>query len=146
MATRATNQPSSASGIYLNAFFICQRIDGAPNGAITAHNISTSLTIHSTAPQMPPTQFNTPCIVTFTTDGGKQDYDVSVECQDPAGRTVQLFANQVQMSPGPGGGAMLANTIAIPVTQPGKYWLNLFIDTIMVSRLPLDFAYRQTAS
>src|SRR5579871_3674818 len=115
-------------GIYVNAFYICRQVDGKPNGAITAYDISTRLVVQSDAPQMPPAVWKCPCMVQFTTDGRKQEYDVSVQSEDTSGSVTQLFAHHIEVSPGNGGGAILANEISFPVSRPGRYWLNLLVD------------------
>jgi hypothetical protein len=92
-------------------------------------------------PQLGPAQFGTPCLVSFTTDGSKQKFDVSIECEDPTGQKHSLLFRSIQASPGIGGGAILAETLVLPISQSGKYWLNLFIDGTQISRRPLDITY-----
>jgi hypothetical protein len=129
--------------IYVSAFFVCERVDVAPNHNVTATNIASGVSIQTTAPQFPETNWTAPCYIRFTAEGEKKEFDVSVQSQDPAGTTATVLTQHVQVPPEPGGQVVVGNRITIRLKQVGLYWLDLLIDGDLVSRLPVTVTLRR---
>lgn len=146
----ANNSNAKGKEFYVNAFLVCQRINADSRGLITLEGIQDRILITGDAPQMPSAEFGTPCFIRITTKGNKPDYDVSVLCYSPDGSANTLLAQTVQVSPQPGGpsygGALIVNTLVLPLNSPGEYWLELVIDNKAMTRLALQVEYRRVAT
>jgi hypothetical protein len=137
---------TQTSGPYVNAFFLCHKLEAQPNGAVTAQGIQNRFKIESDLPELPPGTFIRPHIyIRFETGGhGQSAYTVRVDHEDSLGATKTLFTRNVAPSEGVDGGThLIERTTNIVLTHPGIHLLRLFVDGVEVSQSSFTVRYTQ---
>ncbi len=133
--------------IYLSAF-LCQEVLREKNSdVLTAIRISNAYTILATEVTVElgpglsvskqvylPVQFS--AVLSFYSDG-PVDFDVNLKGFDPDGLELELGEPYRCHSEGGASGHTLNNRITIPTSKPGEHRIDVYVDNVKVTTMPL---------
>jgi hypothetical protein len=68
--------------------------------------------------------------------------DLKVSIVHPNGSVQPEFEQSVDLNGGPAGGATLVIPLAIPLSDSGIYWANVFVNETPMARAPLQINYK----
>lgn len=143
---KATKQPKKRSrkklgGPFLAAAFFCEKVIEDEDGALSALRIVDACSIREVAAGDVP--FERPVIVSILalvilrSGDAAGPHELAVVPELPDGTRMDTESREVFLPEAPNGGTTMQFNVTFPAKQSGIFWLDVFLDGKLSTRMPL---------
>jgi hypothetical protein len=141
----ARSKKQHTGGPYLAAAVFCENVIQGADGALSAIRIVDRLTIliSADAPEDVPSEnkrltASLWALLSFKTGYSTGSHEVGLVLHSPSGKKQPLEKHQLTLSSEPHGGGNLKINMVIAIKQGGLFWIDVVLDGVVVTRMPLQ--------
>jgi len=130
-------------GPYLQAAFFCERLLEESDGVLSAIRIVDTITTQDdeSTPHPVMRPVNLTLFIAFKAGQARGAYDLTVAMEGPTERSsthpAERHTQTILFDGADHGGATIIMPVALIADQEGVYWFSVFLDDLVVTRLPL---------
>ncbi len=146
-----TKQPRKENvfqdGPYLQAALLCQNVMEEKSGVKSVIRIVDRITAQVTggpdAPldALPPYKGSFQMLLKLKTGKRPGKHELRIEMVDPSGAARQTSTQTFKLEEGPNRGMDFTINFQLELDREGIYWFDLYLDEILVTRVPLELIY-----
>lgn len=144
MTSELQNRLPFERGPYLTMAVFCERVLHETDGVLSIIRVIDRLThteARADAPeQMPPVDWTMWLVVNLKAGEARGTVELRIEEEKPSGLRQQVFSNRLLMEGGDRGNNLTIQ-IQTKFTEEGLYWFPMYIDGVLVTKVPFRVVY-----
>jgi hypothetical protein len=140
MAKKLRKTKAQLRGPYLQYAVLCERVVVDQDKIISLFRIVDRFKIQADKDELPPGILTPTVAVAFKSGDAKGKHQVRVIANDPQGKAIAKVEAIINLL-GNNHGEMMRATMAIPITTTGLHWIDVYLNSRLITRMPAQIDY-----
>lgn len=142
---KSNRKSKKVGGPYLAAAVFCESIMEGPDNILSAVRIVDGIKLLATA-EAPagfpskeyPYLLHQNMLLIFRSGDSPGKHELKLITTKPDGKKSKPHIQSIKLTPKPNGGTNLKSHLAVAVTAVGVYWIDVFLDNKLMTRMPIS--------
>lgn len=131
-------------GPFVAAAFLCEKVLKEQDGVVSYIRVVDRFTLQGDTDEIPAGRaLKVNVVVSLKNGDARGKHKISVRPETPSGQQLPEVALQVLFEGDADRGVNVVIELGLPIEHEGLYWLDAFVDTLLVSRIPMRVFYRR---
>lgn len=134
-----------STGPYLQMAFFCEKVLEEKDGVSSAIRIVDRITHTATGPEppekMPPVPIALTAVISFKSGRARGRHVLKIRPETPSANRLAELSLPLQFE-GEDRGAQAVMQVRLQAEEEGLYWFDVFLDDVLVTRMPLRIVYQ----